>query len=512
MAEHLRFDFTLGTRVPGQRRRDDAPLRILVLGDFRVAGTGAASGASVALAGRRIREVDVDRLDGVLAGLGVTLDLASDVGEGARVGLEVRTLDDLHPDALYRRLPVFWRLEDLRQRLGSRDGFAEAAEEVRRLVQASPGRGPLEAVAPQGPAAPAAAETDEAAVARLLGERPAGVTPPAASAAGRIIREAVGPHVVSPAPAQRGVYLAALDEVAGTAMRALLRAPPLRALEASWRSLQWLVSTLETGEGLTLHVLDVTRAELVADLSAAGTALSDSALYRLLVEQGAASAGGEPWSLIVADLFFGASVADARLLGALGAIASRAGGPVLAAAHPSLLGCASASDLVEPARWRPLEPEAGIAWRSLRASEWARWIGLALPRVLLRLPYGQRTERVESFAFEEVADPREHEAFLWGNPAYAVALLLGQAFEASGWAFTPGEVLDLGDLPAYTYSEDGETRLLPCAEAYLSERAADAVLARGPMPLLSYRNRPSLRLPRFQSLADPPHALAGPWG
>jgi type VI secretion system protein ImpC len=272
-----------------------------------------------------------------------------------------------------------------------------------------------------------------------------------------------------------------------------------------------LVSGLETGESLSVHVLDVSREEIAGDLLAAGPDLERSALYRLLVEQGLGGVGGEPWSLLVCDLTFGPTVADARLLAALAALASAAGGPVLAGADPGLAGAASADQLAEPADWRDLEPEAGAAWAALRASPLARWVGLALPRLLLRLPYGRRGERVESFAFEEVADPSDREAFVWGNPAYGCALLIGRAFAASGWDFSPGDELDLGDLPAYTYDADGETRLLPCAEVLLSERAAEAILARGPMPFLSYRNRPAARLLRFQSLANPPTALAGAW-
>jgi type VI secretion system protein ImpC len=516
MAGHLRFELTVGGQAEGVRRREEASLRVLVLGDFSAAGAGAAGGARAPLASRRVRAVDIDRIEGYLASLGVALELPAPPGGSAPVRLEVGALDDLHPDALYRRLPVFQRLEDLRRRLGSRDGFADAAEEVRQLVQASPGQDPsLERapVAPEPSARPAApVETNDATLARLLGERPARAVPPAASAAGPIIRGAVGPHVEPPAPARRDVYLAALDEVAGTALRALLRSPALRALEAGWRSLHWLASSLETGESLTLHALDLTREELAADLVSAGADLRGSALYRLLVSQGVETAGGEPWSLVVADFSFAATAADAGLLAALAAVASRAGGPVLTAAAPGLLGCGCAADLVDPSRWGPLDPQAETAWRALRASPWARWVGLVLPRVLLRLPYGRRAERVEALAFEEVPDPGDHEAFLWGNPAYAAALLVGRAFEGSGWGFTPGDVLDLDDLPAYTFSAEGETRLLPCAEVDLGERAVDAILARGPMPLVSYRNRPTVRLVRFQSLADPPAALAGPWG
>ncbi len=76
----------------------------------------------------------------------------------------------------------------------------------------------------------------------------------------------------------------------------------------------------------------------------------------------------------------------------------------------------------------------------------------------------------------------------------------------------PGDVLQIGDLPAHTYQVDGETQLQPCAEVCLTERAAESILSRGLMPLMSYKNRNAVRLIRWQSLADPAAALAGPWG
>jgi type VI secretion system protein ImpC len=75
----------------------------------------------------------------------------------------------------------------------------------------------------------------------------------------------------------------------------------------------------------------------------------------------------------------------------------------------------------------------------------------------------------------------------------------------------PGDVLDLGDLPAYVHEQDGLPRLYPCAGAYFGERVMEAVLGRGVMPLVSWRDRNAVRLARFQSIADPVRALAGPW-
>jgi type VI secretion system protein ImpC len=255
---------------------------------------------------------------------------------------------------------------------------------------------------------------------------------------------------------------------------------------------------------VSLYLLDVTREELAADLGGAGSDSRASALWKAL---GGDVPGREPWSLFVGSYAFGPDGEDLRLLEALGAVGSQEGAPFLAAADRRLLGCSSEAELADPAKWHPSAP----AWRQLRASPVAPWLGLALPRVLLRLPYGPKRDPIEAFAFDEVGSTVEHEAFLWGNPAFVCAWLIGQAYQTRGWSMAVGDVLEVGDLPAFTYDEGGERKLLPCGEVWLGERAGEALLERGLMPLLSRHDRNAVHFLRLQSLAEPPQALAGPW-
>ena len=127
----------------------------------------------------------------------------------------------------------------------------------------------------------------------------------------------------------------------------------------------------------------------------------------------------------------------------------------------------------------------------------------------------ERAERVrrvfDAFDFEEIEGPHDPTALVWGNGAWACLALLAQAYRNSGWSMTPGEVVDLEDLPAYTYRDDGDTVFQPCAEVNLSDTAAEELAKRGLMPLVSHANRNAVRLARFQSIADPSRPLAGPW-
>jgi type VI secretion system protein ImpC len=290
-------------------------------------------------------------------------------------------------------------------------------------------------------------------------------------------------------------------------MRRILRDPRFQALESAWRAAHWLVTNLETDETLQVHLLDVGKDELAADIAGAGDDLERSALYRLLMQHGPGMPDGPAWSVLAGDYRFGAGADDVALLAALGAIGAQVGGPFLAEADASILGCRSLAESPDDRRWERLDDETAARWSALRQSKAAPWLGLALPRVLLRVPYGRKSDPIEQFAFEEMPGG----AYLWGSPAIACALLLGQAYSDAGPDMTPGDRQELTDLPCYTSGEAGERVMTPCAEVALSERTANAILDRGLMPALGFANRNAVRIARFQSLADPPTALSGPW-
>jgi len=170
----------------------------------------------------------------------------------------------------------------------------------------------------------------------------------------KFIQGIVAPHIVNTDAAQQDAYIASVDDAISTQMRSLLHEPAFQALESAWRSVHQLVSSLETGVELKLYLLDVSKDELSDDVLAAGENLESSGLYRLLVEQGIKTQGGEPWSLLVGDYSFGPDKDDVNLLGALGAIAAQAGGPFLAGGSSALLGVTSLAETPSPEHWNNL--------------------------------------------------------------------------------------------------------------------------------------------------------------
>jgi type VI secretion system protein ImpC len=276
-------------------------------------------------------------------------------------------------------------------------------------------------------------------------------------------------------------------------MRALLHDATFQSLESAWRGVQWLVSSLELDGPLQLHLFDTSREELIADVVAANGTVAQTGLYRALVDRWRNVPGGEGWSVIAALIDFSPSAADLGLLAAIGSIASSAGAPFLAGADAKL---ANAN-------------EAALAdWNVLRRSKVASWIALAAPRVLLRTPFGKSSDPIEAFAFEECTGEPAPNELLWGSGPLAAALLLGRGFNERGWDMEPGDEREIGDLPAYTFTREGERELQPCAEQILSESEIDRMIAAGLIPIASHRNRNAVTVIRFQSIADPPAPLA----
>jgi len=433
--------------VPGP----DTPFHILVAGDFS-GGAGR---------GRKAVSIDRDSFDGVLGALAPAVTVP--LGE-VPLTIEFRELEDFHPDRLFERLAPFHALRDLRQRLSHSSTFAAAAAEMAPR--------PPKPVAP----APELGKLSGADLLRMMtGEEPAREKSPERSDWDQMLHEMVAPYAEPcPDPRQPELIAQADAAIAGE-MRAILHHPRFQALESAWRALHLMVRRLETGEDLKISLLDLPQEELATE---AGTA----ALRRALAEETRSAIAG----------FYYFSPQEESTLLRLAALARGGRAPLLAGLAPDVVGL------------------IGV-FADLRRSSDARWIALALPRFLLRLPYGAATDETETFAFEEMPTPPEHERYLWSHPAAACAYLLGETFSRHGWAMRPGALDTIDGLPLHVYKSNGESELKPCAEVLLTEEAAALLLERGFMPLVSIKGTDRVRILRFQSVAEPLAPLAGRW-
>ncbi|MEM6488118.1 MAG: type VI secretion system contractile sheath large subunit [Pseudomonadota bacterium] len=493
-----RYSLAFGSLPEGPAPTPRAPRRVRIalfadLGARREIETGAA------LAARRPRLLDIDTLDEVIAAGRTTLALP--IGdEGASVAVPLASLDDLHPDAVYQAVGLFDDLARLRRRVAG--GDTEAAVAALRAW----GDAFAEALAPPAAADPGTAVPLDAGLSdfeRLIGEAipdMAATAPPGGEdALDRLLGQIVGPHVVAAEDPRQATMLAAVDAAIADAMRRVLHHPAFQAIESTWRALETVARRVETDETVEIVVYDITAAEWAADLSGAED-LSETGLYRLLVEAPARDGGPGPVSAVFALYTLDESPVHAALLARMARIAARAGAPFVTAL--------SARALARPAETRAAVIEE--TWAALRALPDAAYLGLVAPRWLARLPYGKGSDPIERFAFQELGADQGPEALLWANPAALAAVLFAGCAAAGEGVPDLTAVLEVGDMPYHTVTDRyGSVAALPCTERPLTHDEALATLGRGVMPLLAIRGRTDVRLGGFQSLAGTP--LAGAW-
>ncbi|MBN2592662.1 MAG: type VI secretion system contractile sheath large subunit [Sedimentisphaerales bacterium] len=509
------FEFELGAQTSFAPRKamENTPFCIAVLSDFSGRGNRGLCETGPLLAASRRIAVDVDNLENLPKQLGCELNIPVGGGDGSRIAIGFGELTDFHPDRIFDRLEIFQKLKMLRNRLQDPATFAEAASQVRSWLMGGQEAGKLEAG--ETPGTPAKAEPDADTIERLLGKQPG--KKPSFSPTGRqiniekLIAEVVKPYIVPATDPQQPELVAQVDQAISGQMRAILHQPDFKELEAAWLLLRFIVSQVETNETLKIYIIDISKAELVADL-ASQEGLQSAGIYRLIVERSVGVPGANPYALLVGCYTFDQTSEDIALLHQLAQIAQAAGAPLVACADSHFAGCPSLAATPDPNDWQwQSRPDALKLWQQLRGTPEAAYIGLLLPRFLLRLPYGSKTDPVERFSFEEFSPLTGHEQYLWGNSAGLCACLLAQAFSEFGWNLTNGLGCDLSGLPMHIYESDGQKHVTPCAETILTERAFGILIDKGLMPVVSVKGRDSVRLPRFQSISSPLAPLAGPW-
>jgi type VI secretion system protein ImpC len=495
----ISFELVSSLEETKGRTEPDTPFALCILGDF----TGRASRNIVEpVGGRKAIPVDRDIIDEVMEKMKVKLRLAS---AGSTLDIAFSSLDDFHPDHILNRIGIFRALKDVRKKLGDPRTFNTAVKVLKELTGASGTKaGPgtdREKPVPRG-----GSLLDE-----MIGQAVSGTdkSPVAGNDLDAFVQAVVRPHLVAGEDPEQARLTAALDQSISDLMAEVMHHRHFQALESAWRGVQFLVSRMETDENLQIFLLDISAEELAEDLFS-NDDLARTGIYRLLTEGPRSSAGTTVFSVLAGNYSFDHS--DAALLGRMAKIASAAHAPFIAQADPCLVGCSTLSGTPDPATWRTFpDRESLAAWDNLRHLPEAAYLGLVMPRFLLRLPFGRDTDAAETFDFEEMVGGSVHEHYLWGNPALACAYLLARAFSLNGWDMHVGAAKDVDNLPLHVYSEQGSSTIKPCAEVLLTEKAADAIMDAGIMPFATLKDTDTARLIRFQSLAEPPTSLAGRW-
>jgi len=268
--------------------------------------------------------------------------------------------------------------------------------------------------------------------------------------------------------------IAEIDQILTDQLNAIMHHPDFQALESSWIGLRDMVFGTETSTTLKLRLMNVTKKELLKDLE---TAVDHdmSVLFKKVYEEEYGTFGGNPYSLLIGDYYFGRHPQDMALLQRISKVAAAAHTPFITAVAPTMFDMTSFTDLGVPRDLSKIFESAELTtWRSFRDSEDSRYVSMVLPRYAARLPYGAKTKPVDSFNFEEDVDGRDHSKYLWGNSCYQLGLRITDAFAKYNWTTAIRGVEGGGKvsgLTAHTFKTDDGDIVLKCpTEVTITDR------------------------------------------
>jgi type VI secretion system protein ImpC len=290
------------------------------------------------------------------------------------------------------------------------------------------------------------------------------------------------------AEAMINARIAQIDHLVSIQLNEVLHHPDFQKLEGTWRGLKYLMDQSETSDKLKIKILNTSKKDLLRDLQRASE-FDQSALFKKVYEEEYGIFGGAPFAAMVGDYEFGRGPEDIELLEKIAQVASAAHAPFLSAAGADMLNMESFTALDAPRDMAKIFDSSEFAkWKSFRQSEDSRYVGLTLPHVLMRLPYGKNGIQVDGFNYEEGVDGTDHSKYLWGNAAFALGARLTQAHAMYGWCAAIRGVEGGGlveGLPTHTFTTDSGDVALKCpTESPVTDRREKELADLGFIPVV----------------------------
>lgn len=293
--------------------------------------------------------------------------------------------------------------------------------------------------------------------------------------------------------------IAEIDRLMSKQLAAIMHHPDFQKLEGTWRGLAHLVFNSETSAQLKIRVINCSKKELAKDMEKA-VEFDQSQMFKKIYEAEFGTPGGAPYGALIGDYAFTNHPEDVELLSKMSGVAASGLCPFITSPGPELFGLSSFTELSKPRDLEKIFDTVEYAqWKSFRESEDARYVVMAMPRTLSRLPYGANTKAVEEFAFEEVdlhetgkGKPVPHDQYCWMNAAYVLGERLTSAFSQTGWCTAIRGMENGGKvegLPAHTFvSDDGDVDLQCPTEVGITDRREAELSKLGFLPLVHYKD------------------------
>ena len=279
--------------------------------------------------------------------------------------------------------------------------------------------------------------------------------------------------------------IAEIDKTLSLQVDEILHNKDVQKVESSWRSLKFLVDRTDFRENIKIEILNASKEDLLEDFEDAPE-IPKSGLYKTAYTAEYGQFGGQPYGVMIGNYDFGPGPQDMKLLQNIASVAAMSHAPFVAAAGPQFFGVEDFNALPQLKDLKSIfEGPRYTKWQSFRESEDARYVGLTVPRFVLRLPYGQETKPVKTFNYEEDVSG-SHEDYLWGNTAFTFASNLAKSFAQYRWCANiigPQGGGAVEDLELHQYESMGAIQTKIPTEILISERREYELAEEGFMAL-----------------------------
>ncbi|WP_369986696.1 type VI secretion system contractile sheath large subunit [Pseudomonas xanthosomatis] len=263
-----------------------------------------------------------------------------------------------------------------------------------------------------------------------------------------------------------------IDAKLSRQMDEILHNPEFQSLEASWRGLKLLVDRTDFRENIKVEILNASKQDLLDDFEDSPEVMQ-AGLYKHLYTAEYGQFGGQPVGAIIANYFMSPNAPDVKLMQYVSSVSCMSHAPFIAAAGPKFFGLEAFTGLPDLKDLKDhFEGPQFAKWQSFRQSEDSRYMGLTVPRFLLRNPYDPEDNPVKTFVYKEVV-ANSHEHYLWGNTAYAFATRLTDSFAKFRWCpniIGPQSGGAVEDLPLHHFQSMGEIETKIPTEVLVSDR------------------------------------------
>jgi type VI secretion system protein ImpC len=287
-------------------------------------------------------------------------------------------------------------------------------------------------------------------------------------------------------------HISEIDRKLSLQLDEIMHHQNFQKMEVAWRSLKFLVERTDFKKNVKIDMLDVSKEELAEDFEDAPETIQ-SGLYKHVYTSEYDTPGGEPFGTIISNYQFDSGPSDVTLLQNVSKVSAACHCPFLGTASPKFFGKDTIQDLTKIEDLHNyMERSEFLKWNSFRQTEDSRYVGLMLPRFMLRLPYGPDTQPVKEFNYTENVKGVDHDKYLWGNSTFAFAANMHRSYVENGWCVQirgPEAGGKVEDLPVHIYDVGKGKQMKIPTEILIPETREFEFAQEGFIPLSFYKNR-----------------------